>query len=460
MLNDFRTERIVWDKADASIYKRVTANSGDTNGRKMEVQVLNGGVAEDLTGATLSLSWRTKDGVSHGLDAFDVTDATNGLFEIYYTTGMLTNEGTLRTSLVLVDSVGRIESSGFSITVEPSNVDDGAVQSENSFTTLTDALVRVEGLEDSYAPRLDELDAQLAHKAERTEMLSNDNDLSGRIDNLILGSGTDSSAEVQDARQSLDGTNYDLLSQRLSADFNRTARTKISTLEPFDSKDGDLWFKPKQSSLYEGVKLNGTSSYIDMTEHVDFINNKIAETNKMTLEIVLKSNDFLNISWIGGGQTLDDSGRYKFGLRGGENRIQAYTSVGQIWYENIQVMKKLYLTLMYDGSELVLYENGVKKSSLNVSSTIVPFTNFIFGKDAYQDGIRYFHGEIFDIRLWNIAMSESEVKNNLGVELSGAESGLVGYWDLNEKEGGIARDITLNGLDGTIFDGEWVTSID
>lgn len=161
MLNDFRTERIVWDKADASVHKRITANSGDTNGRKMEVQVLNCGVAEDLTGATLNLSWRTKDGVNHGLDAFDVIDATNGLFEIYYTTGMLTNESTLRTSLVLVDSVGRIESNPFVITVLASNVDDGAVQSENSFTALTDALVRVEGLEDGYAPQLQEVTAQL-----------------------------------------------------------------------------------------------------------------------------------------------------------------------------------------------------------------------------------------------------------------------------------------------------------
>jgi len=161
LLDNFSTQRITWNKANNRVYSPIKANSGDTNGRTLEVQILNGGTVEDLTGKSVNLAWRTKDGAFNGLDVFEAIDATKGIFEIKYTTGMLSNVGELSASIVIIGTNERIESSSFVIIVERSNVNDASVQSENSFTTLTDALVRVEGLEGSYAPRLDSLDAQL-----------------------------------------------------------------------------------------------------------------------------------------------------------------------------------------------------------------------------------------------------------------------------------------------------------
>lgn len=311
-------------------------------------------------------------------------------------------------------------------------------------------------LDDEHA----QVTAQLQQTAKRTEMLSNDNDLSGRIDNLILDSGTDSSVEVQDARQSLDGTNYDLLSQRLLADFNRTARTKVSTLEPFDSRDGDLWFKPKQSSLYEGVKLNGTSSYIDMSEHVDFINGKLSASDRATLEIVVSIDSISSSTTvIGGGHALTASSRYKNLIRAGYDWIGGATSYGSTQYTTEPVRGKLYLTLVYDGTDIIMYEDGVEKSRSSRVGVYNPWDQFVFGRDNYSLD-RYLNGTIFDIRLWDKGLTPEEVRSNVGTELTGAEEGLVGYWDLNERAGSVAKDKTLNGLDGTIYNGEWVTSID
>lgn len=141
MLENFRAQKIVWDWANNQIYDLVEASGGDTNGRKLDVTILNGSTVENLTGGVLSLAWHY--GEHQGLDAFTEIDATKGKFEIYYTTGMLSNHGTLTASLVLVDVKGRIESKPFDIVVRPGIVDDEAVQSENSFTALTEALVKV-----------------------------------------------------------------------------------------------------------------------------------------------------------------------------------------------------------------------------------------------------------------------------------------------------------------------------
>lgn len=141
MLDQFRAQKIEWNRANNQIYDRVEANSGDSNGRTLFVQILNGGMVEDLTGAVLSLAWNK--GTVQGLEAFDEVDAKKGQFRLFYPTGMLVNHGVLQASLVLVDVTGRIESKPFDIIVHKGTVDDEAVESDNKFTALTTALIRV-----------------------------------------------------------------------------------------------------------------------------------------------------------------------------------------------------------------------------------------------------------------------------------------------------------------------------
>lgn len=132
---------ILWDRVGKGLYEKPEAGAG----RKMRVKVVNSGVVEDLTGYTLNLGWKSqKDPTKFGLDAFEVVDVTKGIFEIAYTSGMLSNLGYLTGALQLVPTVGEpIESNNFVITVVKSAVDAEAIQSETSFTALALALVDV-----------------------------------------------------------------------------------------------------------------------------------------------------------------------------------------------------------------------------------------------------------------------------------------------------------------------------
>jgi len=160
LLDNFRTQKIIWDRANKNIFETIEANSGDSNGRKLVVQVIDQGVTENLSGTTLSLGWKSRKGAK-GLDAFNVVDASKGIFEIYYTTEMLSNIGNLEASLILIDSTSRIESSTFTISVRPSTVDDESVESENSFTALTEALVKVNDFDARLAQTEDKLDKKV-----------------------------------------------------------------------------------------------------------------------------------------------------------------------------------------------------------------------------------------------------------------------------------------------------------
>ena len=134
----------------------------------MRVQVVNAGIIEDLTGYTLNLGWTSvRDPSKFGLDAFDDVDTTKGIFEIEYTSGMLTNIGPLNASLQLVPpGQGRpIESNNFKLTVKNSAINPEAIQGETSFKALENALVEVNGwntridvVEQEFKDRADALD--------------------------------------------------------------------------------------------------------------------------------------------------------------------------------------------------------------------------------------------------------------------------------------------------------------
>src|SRR5699024_6364035 len=115
MLDDFRSQKLIWNMANNKIYEKIEAHQGDSNGRKLVVQITNSNVVDDLEGASLSLAWSRKE--NQGLDAFTEVNLEKGIFEIYYTTEMLSNVGVLKSSLVLVDVNGRIESKPFDIDV-------------------------------------------------------------------------------------------------------------------------------------------------------------------------------------------------------------------------------------------------------------------------------------------------------------------------------------------------------
>ena len=201
-LDNFRTQKIIWDKANRKIFEAIEANAGDSNGRKLVVQVINQETTESLSGTTLSLGWKSRKGAK-GLDAFNLVDASKGVFEIYYTTEMLSNIGNLEASLVLIDSTSRIESSTFTISVRPSTVDDESIESENSFTALTEALVKVNDLEgkirNAVSPKADKtyVDSQIAAIASGAPKIVTDtfgelitNYPNGSDDNaLVLGDG-------------------------------------------------------------------------------------------------------------------------------------------------------------------------------------------------------------------------------------------------------------------------------
>ncbi|MBK6430214.1 LamG-like jellyroll fold domain-containing protein [Candidatus Amarolinea dominans] len=65
------------------------------------------------------------------------------------------------------------------------------------------------------------------------------------------------------------------------------------------------------------------------------------------------------------------------------------------------------------------------------------------------------HGQLAELRIWNVALGEREIEANSVLTLSGNEPGLLAYYPLNEAQGDLARDHSGRGLHFSIGGNPW-----
>ncbi len=106
-----------------------------------------------------------------------------------------------------------------------------------------------------------------------------------------------------------------------------------------------------------------------------------------------------------------------------------------------------------------LYVDGQLRASDN-SPVTTPSTSsdpLTFGYAGFH---QYLRGQIDEVKIWNIARTQSEIQSGLYNKLVGDEQGLVGYWDFNEGTGNIAYDRTGNGHNANRNTATWSTISD
>ena len=117
-----------------------------------------------------------------------------------------------------------------------------------------------------------------------------------------------------------------------------------------------------------------------------------------------------------------------------------------------------HLALTYDAStgELKGYVNGeLRASRSGVTRESSGATTYVIGHgDSTNLGEGdYFNGLIDDVRIYNRALSEAEVRNNYRGSIT--TDGLVLWLRFDEGSGDTAYDASGNGNDGTIYGATW-----
>jgi len=193
--------------------------------------------------------------------------------------------------------------------------------------------------------------------------------------------------------------------------------------------DGCLYGNAKldtgKTGFGNGLVLDGYGDYVQIPDSQDF------RMNSFTMEAWIKPASFGGIRTIMG--KVSQSKDFALVLNGDKISILVYSggrkyisaseaAVADQWYHVASVYDA-------DSGKLQLYIDG----NLIAEGDYTPDTS---NTDPLRIGSsyccgEYFNGMIDDIRIWNVARTQTEINSGKDSELTGTEPGLIAYWKCN-----------------------------
>lgn len=168
----------------------------------------------------------------------------------------------------------------------------------------------------------------------------------------------------------------------------------------------------------------------------------------MTLEYWVKFDQVSHPQW---NVLKDDGGPFRqtgLGMAGPltsapGNRFRAHVGVvaGYAFFDGateVQPETWYHVATTYDGSTLKLYVNGELDGSMTVDSPMVSYpVPLTMGDNPEPYPL---DGMLDEVRLWDVARSEKEIRRFMGRTMRNAPTGLIGHWPLDEGVGDVAID--------------------
>lgn len=127
-------------------FQTITANVGEVASRFIRITILENNVPADLTGVTAYLYAKKADGTKV-FNSVKVEDPTKGIVLAELTSQVLAIPGLVKLTLLLTKDGAKLASKQIIVTVDESNIDEEAIQSRNEFNALTDALKKVNNID-------------------------------------------------------------------------------------------------------------------------------------------------------------------------------------------------------------------------------------------------------------------------------------------------------------------------
>ncbi len=228
----------------------------------------------------------------------------------------------------------------------------------------------------------------------------------------------------------------------LTIDFNDGI---IAKTETFDITIGD--------NLYDG--LSGTALSVDGSgDFINFGNQPLFDfggTKNFTFEVWVKPNVANASGHIFSKYNRFIVGQYFLGLDNGvvvlQREVAPYTLAGtQVLLAN----QWYHIAGTYDGTEMKIYIDGVLNASqVSTGSASNNSTIVTMGGGYYNNAPGYFlNAEIDELRIWSVARTEQQIRENKHLTISSCESNLIANIQINEASGDIID--AASGITGTL----------
>jgi len=149
-------------------------------------------------------------------------------------------------------------------------------------------------------------------------------------------------------------------------------------------------------------------------------------------------------------------------IRCGGNGIINFNIGNGSWHEvstptnSVQLNSWHHVAATYDGATMRIYIDGDLAAQSNAIFTIgnASNSNLFIGESPGFPG-RVFNGKIDEVRIWNVSRTQSQIQSTMNTILtseyySTTDSGLAGYWRLDDGVGQSAEDLSFFSNNATL----------
>jgi hypothetical protein len=199
------------------------------------------------------------------------------------------------------------------------------------------------------------------------------------------------------------------------------------------------------------LDLDGNGSYVELPPNV------FNELTEATVEV-----------WVRAGERLDGKWLFTYGEEANDLTIDVPWSERTIWYtlaskgsglqkielsDIVRPKQWTHVAAVSGPGGMKLYLNGTPAGTRDFGgsfNSLESGARFRFGA-ATSDAIGgFFSGQVDEIRVWDHARSQDQVRETMFRTLTGAEAGLVGYWNFDDPAQP-GRDYSAGGHHGKLI---------
>jgi len=206
------------------------------------------------------------------------------------------------------------------------------------------------------------------------------------------------------------------------------------------------------------LNFDGVDDYVDLGDIIDVTSRDF--TIEMLVLYAGSTEESLQLL-ITNKQNIDD---YRFNIEvrpDGTISIYSITTVKGLTSHSsykLTINKVYFLSFVRQDNKWHIFVDGehvdtIEGKSGNIGSNSRWSLGARYGTSDY-----FFNGVLDEVRIWNRALFEPEIKKYMYKQLTGKEPGLVAYYCC-EEGGSILQDYTGNGHDGTIYGASYIEGI-
>lgn len=227
---------------------------------------------------------------------------------------------------------------------------------------------------------------------------------------------------------------------------------------------------PQNFAQNNAIRLNGISDYVEMSD-----NSQIDFFDQLTIEAWIKPETEMNVEdqvivgkeWCSNSDfayylgVFNSKLKFTWNITGNCNFYSSYETDDQYIFAG----QCYHVAIVFNSTGIKMYIDGTLVNGTLVDGSFGSIHN---SSEPLRVGCyrvfsgsmsHFFFGEIDEVRMWNYELSEAEINARMNYALSGSESGLVAYFDMNSSGSGSGITVlnsasnTGASLDGVTYGG-------